>query len=266
VSDYNDWAAYLEQLTMDCADRQATAELCDGNSPTGEPGIAALPTIYRGTQFRSLLEAGWAATLDSLGIVWEYEPETFQLESGARYLPDFHLTEIGVWVEVKGPGIPRVEKAYELGRMLACHCKPMSCDCRWPGGEMVIVGHPPRPFNVWNDEAYSHWPGRVKAKLARSRGGCVHWTSTRQVNSWMTCCSGCRRVTWVEGERLRRCAACGAHSESPLYRDHESDFEFVRLSWLSAANTQVEHGLPPDLPCHDNRRGPLIRPSPRRTP
>ncbi|MFD9630120.1 PDDEXK family nuclease [Streptomyces violascens] len=237
----SDWTAYLENLILDCADRQATASLRDGHKADDEVGIPALPTIYRGTQFRSLLEACWAATLDSLGIIWEYEPETLELGSGARYLPDFHLTDIGVWIEVKGPGIPRIEKAYELGRMLACHCKPASCDCRWPGGEMVIIGHPPRPLDVWNDEAYSHWPGRAKAKLARGHGGFVHWTSTRQINSWMTRCSGCRRVTWIERERLRRCAACGAHSESPLYRDCENEFEFVRLPWLSGANTQTEH-------------------------
>ncbi|MDR3082431.1 MAG: hypothetical protein LBV60_16145 [Streptomyces sp.] len=242
MSDNGDWADYLRNLILDCADRQATAELRDGSEPADEPGIVALPTIYRGTRFRSLLEACWAATLDSFGIVWEYEPETFELESGARYLPDFHLTEIGVWIEVKGPGIPRVEKAYELGRMLACDCKLASCDCRWPGGEMVIIGHPPRRLDVWNDEAYRHWPGRLKAKLARRHGGFVHWTSTRQFNSWITRCSGCRRVTWVERERLRRCPACGIPSGSQLYRDDENDFEFVRLPWLSSANTQTEHG------------------------
>ncbi|MFZ3592266.1 hypothetical protein [Streptomyces sp. BH104] len=245
MKDNNDWEEYLQELIQDCADREATANL-RGASPieNGEdqPGIAALPTIYRGIQFRSLLEACWSATLDALGIVWEYEPQPFDLDSGARYLPDFHLTEIGVWLEVKGPGIPRIEKAYELGRMLACDCNQSACNCRWPGGEMVIIGHPPRPLGVWSDEKYRHWPSRSKAKLSRRHGGFINWTSTRRHNSWMTRCSGCQRMTWVEGARVRRCAACGTCSKSQLYRDHENQFEFVRLPWLSAANTSDEEG------------------------
>lgn len=245
MNESNDWSAYIEQLLQDCTDREATANLRTGRAASSgddQPGIAALPTIYRGTQFRSLLEACWAATLDSLRITWEYEPETFELASGTRYLPDFHLTEIGIWLEVKGPGIPRVEKAYELGQMLTCDCNPLACDCRWPGGEMVIVGHPPKPLDPWNDETYRHWPGRSKAKLARRHGGFVRWTSTRHHNSWMTRCSGCARATWVEGASLRRCPACGGANESTLYRDFESHFEFVRLPWLSAANTQPDEG------------------------
>ncbi|MFF0777052.1 hypothetical protein [Streptomyces sp. NPDC003720] len=244
MTDSNDWLSWVDQLMQDCADREATANLraarAAGSEGDKQTSIEALPTVYRDTQFRSLLEACWAATLDSLHIVWEYEPETFTLPSGVKYLPDFHLTEIGVWLEVKGPGIPRVEKAYELGEMLACECADLACTCQWPGGEMVIVGHPPTPINPWTDEAYSHWPNRAKSKLARRHGGFIRWTSTRRHNSWMTRCSGCGRTSWVEGQRLIRCPACGARSESTLYRDFENHFEFVRLPWLSGRATQPD--------------------------
>lgn len=246
MNDYNDWEAYLARLVQECEDRQKTADLRgtrtadqDGED---QPGIAALPTIYHGTQFRSLLEACWAATLDSLAIAWEYEPQTFQLDSGAKYLPDFHLTEIGVWLEVKGAGIPRIEKAFELGKMLACGCDHRACTCRWPGGEMVIVGHSPKPLDPWAHDDYRHWSGAAKSKLARRHGGFIRWTSTRHHNSWLTRCSGCRRTTWVEGASLRRCPACGGASESQLYRDFEEVFEFVRLPWLSAASVQPDEG------------------------
>lgn len=246
MTEHNDWEEYLDQLIKDCEDRQATADLRDAGAPDardgGQPGIAALPTIYRGTRFRSLLEACWAATLDSLHVTWEYEPQTFQLDSGAKYLPDFHLTEIGVWLEVKGPGIPRIEKAFELGKMLACDCEALACTCTWPGGEMVIVGHPPTPIDPWTHEDYSHWPGAAKAKLVRRHGGFIRWTSTRHHNSWLTRCSGCSRTTWVEGARLRRCPSCAGASEARLYRDFENAFEFVRLPWLSAASVQPEEG------------------------
>lgn len=39
-----------------------------------EPGPKAIPTVYNGIHFRSLLEARWALMLDSLGLVWDYEP------------------------------------------------------------------------------------------------------------------------------------------------------------------------------------------------
>lgn len=239
MTEYNDWETYIDQLLQDCDDREATEKLRAGRTGNGgETAIEALPTIYRGTQLRSLLEACWAATLDSLGITWEYEPQTFDLPSGTKYLPDFHLPEIGVWLEVKGPGIPRVEKAYELGKTLACDCPLLACTCDWPGGEMVIVGHPPEPFNPWADEDYEHWPHRSKVKLARRHGGHIRWTSTRQHNSWIGRCPSCARVSWIEGARLLRCPACKAIAPTRLYRDFENAFEFVRLPWLSGSNTK----------------------------
>jgi predicted RNA-binding Zn-ribbon protein involved in translation (DUF1610 family) len=241
TSNNNDWDEYIEQLLQGRADREATAKLRAARTPgaglDGQMTIEALPTIYRDTQFRSLLEACWAATLDSLHIVWEYEPQTFDLPSGAKYLPDFHLTEIGVWLEVKGTGVPRIEKARELGKVLACDCPELTCACDWPGGELVIIGHPPTPIDPWTHDDYSHWPSAAKAKLARRHGGFIHWTSTRHHNSWMTCCSNCSRVIWVEGASLRRCPACGLRGTSQLYRDFENHFEFARLPWLSASNT-----------------------------
>jgi hypothetical protein len=244
----NNWDEYIERLLKDCADREATANLRGARPATGsddqQTAIEALPTIYRDTEFRSLLEASWAATLDSLNITWEYEPETFDLPSGVKYLPDFHLTEIGTWLEVKGPGVPRIEKAYELGEMLACDCPPLSCTCEWPGGEMVIIGHPPAPINPWVDEDYRHWPSYAKSKLVRRHGGYIRWTSTRHHNSWMARCSSCSRTSWVERLRLHCCAMCGAISQSHLYRDFENEFEFVRLPWLSGKSIQPEDNRP----------------------
>ena len=48
--------------------------------------IAAKPTRYRGTTFRSQTEAKWAAFFDVLGMDWEYEPENLP-----GWLPDFRI-------------------------------------------------------------------------------------------------------------------------------------------------------------------------------
>jgi hypothetical protein len=48
--------------------------------------IAAIPTRYNGVNFRSRLEARWAAFFDLCGRRWAYEP--FDIEG---YIPDFML-------------------------------------------------------------------------------------------------------------------------------------------------------------------------------
>lgn len=47
----------------------------------------AHPTMYKGVQFRSRLEARWAAYFDILGWGWEYEPIDLN-----GWVPDFRLT------------------------------------------------------------------------------------------------------------------------------------------------------------------------------
>lgn len=77
--------------------------------------IQPIPTRYAGHLFRSRLEARWAVFFDAVGAGWEYEPQGYRLPGftrmnedsghkvdGGMYLPDFLLTDCGVWVEVKG--------------------------------------------------------------------------------------------------------------------------------------------------------------------
>lgn len=64
--------------------------------------IKAIETQYKGYRFRSRLEARWAVFFDALGVRWEYEKEGFELGDGIRYLPDFWLPDMDLWIEVKG--------------------------------------------------------------------------------------------------------------------------------------------------------------------
>jgi len=227
--------------------RRDHAESKDGALPGGMT-VEALPTVYDGRTYRSALEASWAATLDSLDIVWEYEPETFTLPSGTRYLPDFHLTEIGIWLEVNGPGVPRVEKAYELGDTLRCSCPRirgiLQCSCRWPGGELVLIGNPPRAIDPWTDERFDHWPARAKRRVAWSRGGYLSWTSTRSRNCWLTRCPRCQRIAWFDLARCRGCSAplSGGHG----YESGTEEYEFIKITGPTpeAAADQVEEEKP----------------------
>lgn len=77
-----------------------------------ERGIRAIPTYYKGINFRSRLEARWAVIFDRLGIDWHYEVEGYNIEVEPgltiRYLPDFLLRggttrcPDPLFVEVKG--------------------------------------------------------------------------------------------------------------------------------------------------------------------
>jgi hypothetical protein len=56
------------------------------------PGeIKARPTLYKGIQMRSRLEADYAALLDGEGSTWDYEPTCFAAD-GIQWLPDFRVT------------------------------------------------------------------------------------------------------------------------------------------------------------------------------
>ncbi|MDH3039022.1 hypothetical protein [Streptomyces sp. TRM75561] len=155
----------------------------------------AVPTTYAGTRFRSRLEADWAITLDGLGILWEYEPELIVLPSGTQYLPDFWLPEVGTWLEVKGPNTPRREKATELGKDRACHCKG-ACSCRWPGGQLVLLG--------WPSHRSPNRPGY------RARYGHAWWSAAYGPSAYLIECPSCLRTHWVTLRRPWRCRGCRA--------------------------------------------------------
>lgn len=80
--------------------------------------LRTVPVRYRGVQFRSTLEANWAATLDRLGIYWQYEPVAIKLHTGTGYLCDFYLPTQRVWAEVKGPHNERIAKVAGFHELL----------------------------------------------------------------------------------------------------------------------------------------------------
>ncbi len=81
------------------------------------------PTMYGGVQYRSRLEARWAAFFDLMGWEYEYEPEPFKTWS-----PDFLLQEFGgLYLEVKPYGLWTDEN---LSETLFDKLKPYAKDYR----------------------------------------------------------------------------------------------------------------------------------------
>lgn len=62
----------------------------------------AKPTYYNGYTFRSRTEAKWAVLFDACKIKYQYEPEGIELSDKIGYIPDFYLSDIDTWFEVKG--------------------------------------------------------------------------------------------------------------------------------------------------------------------
>jgi hypothetical protein len=78
--------------------------------------IKAIETHYKGYRFRSRLEARWAVFFDDLGMRWEYEKEGFDLGNAGKYLPDFWMSDMKCWIEIKPDGEDGAEKARALSR------------------------------------------------------------------------------------------------------------------------------------------------------
>lgn len=82
--------------------------------------IKPIETLYKGYRFRSRLEARWAIFFDVANIKWEYETEGFNVNN-TRYLPDFYLPELKIYVEVKPNGLDiesRVIKDVKKGQRI----------------------------------------------------------------------------------------------------------------------------------------------------
>lgn len=107
-----------------------------------------IPTIFRGIEYRSRLEARWAAMFHQLG--WQYEYEPFD---GNGYIPDFlvhdgnFLSDRALLIEVK-PAVTNddYQKPWsKINNGLHGH---------WDG-DVLLVGTSPLPGSMWQSEFFS---------------------------------------------------------------------------------------------------------------
>lgn len=156
--------------------------------------IKAIPTTYAGVNFRSRLEARWAAFFDLAGIKWDYEP--FDLEGWA---PDFLLrTQIGpVLCEVKPADlITYVERQLTLEKLepfpfdaeyaKAARYKRMHAVCLLGDAPLSMIDHmpigiidgPPTFAKFTFDDMHEALTPRVDTEFAwREAGNVVQWNA-----------------------------------------------------------------------------------------
>jgi hypothetical protein len=167
----------------------------------------AVPRWYRGERFRSTLEADWAANLDELGIKWDYEPSAFKLPSGRFYVPDFRCPGIGTWLEVKGDGVPGLEKTHEFSVGITG-----SDADSWPGGVLVLIGH--------------------------SIDFTLSWSP---LNTWLVKCPECEGHSWVTA-RAPACRICRADLRRPMHFYSPGELPAVHVDRCRETIARLCHG------------------------
>lgn len=77
--------------------------------------IESIPTVYKSRTFRSRTEARWAVFFDYLDLENEYEKQFYEVEPDLRYLPDFWIPSLELWIEIKGQTPSPEEKRKAIG-------------------------------------------------------------------------------------------------------------------------------------------------------
>jgi hypothetical protein len=121
------------------------------------PRCKVIPTTYRGVTYRSRTEARWAVFLESLGIDFIYEHETYNLD-GRWYLPDFWIPQWHLFIEVKGDEPTQAETKLCFDLAIATRKQVM-----------LAVGAPGERFNEmfgpnnfeFEDGSFRYW-GRIE--------------------------------------------------------------------------------------------------------
>lgn len=191
----------------------------------------AIPTKYKGLQFRSRLEAQWAAFFDLLGWKWEYEP--FDLNG---YIPDFILKfkHRNILVEIKPDIVFKDLKKYEK------KIKDSGYE-----GQYLICGSTLFPFGDKDDEPYSYvklglfGPEEPQCRSVKLVNDSYIDSESDDDNFYydsdviITICYVCKRISLCSEDRDWICYVCG---EQGKYARGEIFMEDIEPLWYKAKN------------------------------
>jgi hypothetical protein len=162
--------------------------------------IKAIPTVYKGIEFRSKLEAQWAATLDVLEVPWLYEVEGYQLSDGTRYLPDFYLPDSDQFFEVKGVMTDKdMHKIEQLSK---------------DSGKDVVIGYPDGHVQMWQWQIWcnSQMYGRQCDEDCDECTDCAKDSDFVLANSMVLAkCKSCGKQWFMSEEGFWECKCCGEY-------------------------------------------------------
>lgn len=157
-----------------------------------------IPTRYNGIQFRSRLEAKWAAFFDLCGWRWEYEPLDMD-----GYIPDFVLL-------FSQPLLVEVKPAFTLEEMRT-HTGKIELS-GWDKEALIVGNAPIRNICdyslglLWERDAYADpWSDALFFDCPK----CRQLSLYHMAGSWWCRAQGCYRALCMTCEKL------GRHSIDP---------------------------------------------------
>lgn len=187
-----------------------------------KPPIVAIPTVFMGVQFRSLLEARWCAVFEAMRWPWEYEP-ALELD---YYIPDFVLRF------PRGLVLVEVKPAATATELLTY--TPKVTGAGWPG-EVLMLGASlflPTTEAVPSFGLYSQFE---ESPDGPALGAFDHALMHR--------CMGCKAVSFHHASGDWRCAVSGCSDGNALI--DPIDVREMRDIWNSAG-ARVQWRAPGD--------------------
>lgn len=198
----------------------------------------AITTMYRGIEYRSRLEARWAAFFTGLG--WHYTYEPFD---GDGYIPDFLIHgEAPLLIEVK----PAVT--------MADYRAPIEKAERGLGAyayDILIVGADPLP-GFANSFGHSHQVlgllgerNQIDLPSRAVMGSGYDYDYQWSPANWMEC-THCRQIGVFHDVMSYHCRPCG-HGDGDHYLGGVSN-DLIRDTWATACNDVKWRGRSVDQP------------------
>jgi hypothetical protein len=185
--------------------------------------MRSIPTRYAGIEYRSRLEARWAAFFDRIG--WHYTYEPFDADG---YIPDFAIHgDRPMLVEVK-PAVVLADYATPAGKMRA------AVDGHWTG-DLLVLGVDPLPH--WGYRDHEHPVAGLLGQygLVPHPGGDVTeghgWYFSEGL--WNTCL-GCGQVGIVHSTQSFADRPCGHYEGGCAHAPMTGDV--IRRHWAAACN------------------------------
>jgi len=165
--------------------------------------IQAIETTYKGYRFRSRLEARWAVFFDALGVRYEYEPQGFKV-GDEWYLPDFHLPDLRLWVEIKGQEPTDAERRKCCAFSTALEAERMAQPDGVHDYLEMVVGHP--------------WPGEYGIRYVAPDAIAPHGS----VDEWLVC------------------LICGRLIVSYVWSPDDPDQRYYHCDWCDVADRRTD--------------------------
>jgi hypothetical protein len=194
----------------------------------GKTMVEPLKVIHNGQHFREPLAARWAVFFEALGVRYEHEGESLEVD-GLRYLPTFWMPEQQCWVEVKGQELTEEDdkKALLLAHHTRKHVYLFAGEIQVPDGKPVS----PAYRYHWGESLPS-----IRIPPFRSCLASCHWCE----------CPFCRQVT-IEYDGLCQCQCVrhmytttyrlGFDEQSPKRLPHEAEDDYTHLDWWASKIT-----------------------------